>query len=70
MGVTGRHRHSGAWAMKAPSTKRTWLPNLHKTAIKIEGVTKRIKVTTKALRMLKEAGSKLTREQAKAFGII
>lgn len=70
VGVSGRHRHSGAWAMKAPSSKKVWYPNLHSTSVKIEGVTKRIKVTTKALRMLKENGSQLTREQAKAFGII
>jgi ribosomal protein L28 len=56
--------------MKAPSTQKIWHPNLHSTSVNIEGNNKRIKVTTKALRMLKEAGSKLTREQAKAFGII
>ncbi len=70
IGVTGRHRHSGMWAMRAPSTKKVWHPNLHSTSIKIEGVTKRIKVSTKALRMLKKGGSTLTRVQAKAFGII
>ncbi len=70
IGKTGRHRHSGAWAMKAPSTKKIWHPNLHSTKIKIEGVTKKIKLSTKALRMMKEAGSTLTRIEAKALGII
>ena len=23
-----RHKHSGAWALRAPKTKRRWLPNL------------------------------------------
>jgi ribosomal protein L28 len=70
MGVTGRHRHSGMWAMKAPSTKRVWYPNLHSTTIKINGVSKRLKVSTKALRMLKKAGGVFTKEQAKSLGII
>jgi ribosomal protein L28 len=70
VGVSGRHRHSGAWAMKAPSSKKVWYPNLHTTAIKIDGVTKRIKVSTKALRQLKKAGASFSREQAKAMGLI
>lgn len=70
IGQTGRHRHSGAWAMKAPATKKIWYPNLHSITIKIDGVSKKIKVATKNLRMLKEMGSKMTRAQAKAFGII
>lgn len=70
VGVTGRHRHSGAWAMKAPSSQKVWYPNLHKTTIKIDGATKRIKVTTKALRMLKSTGGSFTRAEAKSLGLI
>jgi ribosomal protein L28 len=70
LGQTGRHRHSGAWAMKAPATQKIWYPNLHSITIKIDGASKKIKVATKNLRMLKEMGSKMTRAQAKAFGII
>jgi ribosomal protein L28 len=69
-GVTGRHRHSGAWAMKAPSTKRVWYPNLHTTAVKIDGATLRIKVSTKALRQLKKNGTSFSKEQARAIGLI
>ncbi|MDQ3099327.1 MAG: 50S ribosomal protein L28 [bacterium] len=70
IGVTGRHRHSGAWAMKAPSTQKIWYPNLHSISIKIDGATKRLKVTTKALRMLKANGGIFTRQEAKALGLI
>lgn len=70
VGVSGRHRHSGAWAMKAPSSQKVWYPNLHATSIKIDGVTKRIKVTTKALRALKANGGTFTRAEAKALGLI
>lgn len=70
LGQTGRHRHSGAWAMKAPASQKVWYPNLHTTTIKIDGASKKIKVGTKSLRMLKELGSKMTRAQAKALGII
>jgi ribosomal protein L28 len=70
VGQTGRHRHSGAWAMKAPGTQKIWHPNLHTTTIKIDGASKKIKVATKTLRMIKELGSTMTRAEAKAFGII
>lgn len=70
VGQTGRHRHSGAWAMKAPASQKVWYPNLHTTTIKIDGVSKKIKVSTKALRMIKTAGSTMTRQEAKALGII
>jgi ribosomal protein L28 len=43
---------------------------LHSVKVDIEGTPKRIKVTTKALRMIKAAGNKLSRIDAKALGII
>jgi len=70
VGQTGRHRHSGAWAMKAPATQKVWYPNLHTMTIKIDGASKKIRVATKALRMLKGLGSTMTRKEAKALGII
>jgi ribosomal protein L28 len=70
VGKAGIHRHSGAWRLRAPHTQRLWHPNLHSVKVDIEGTPKRIKVTTKALRMIKAAGNKLTKAEAKAFGII
>lgn len=70
VGTAGIHRHSGAWRMRAPGTQRIWYPNLHSVKIDIEGTPKRIKVSTKVLRMIKANENKLTREMAKAYGII
>ena len=70
VGTAGIHRHSGAWRMRAPSTQRLWYPNLHSVKVNIEGTPKRIKVSTKVLRMIKAADNKLSRNNAKALGII
>jgi large subunit ribosomal protein L28 len=69
-GKRGVHAHSIAWKMRAPSTKRTWQPNLHSVKVNIEGTAKRIKVSTKGLRLLKENNNELSRAQAKALGIM
>lgn len=71
--ITGRagiHRHSGAWRLRAPHTQRIWMPNLHTVKVNIEGTIKRIKVSTKALRIIKASENKITRSDAKAMGII
>jgi len=70
IGQTSRHHHSGAWAMRAPASKKVWYPNIHTIKVKIDGVSKKIKVTTKSLRFLKNNGATITRAQAKALGII
>lgn len=69
-GRAGIHRHSGAWRLRAPHTQRLWMPNLHTVKVDIEGTVKRIKVTTKALRLIKAGDNKLTRVEAKAMGIL
>jgi len=50
-----RHVHSGAWALKAPRTKRRWLPNLQSARVQDGGVTKKIQVCTKCLKAGKVA---------------
>ena len=52
-----RHVHSGSWALRAPRTKRRWLPNLQSARIAgAEGEgAKKIKVCTKCLKAGKVA---------------
>jgi large subunit ribosomal protein L28 len=37
-----RHKHSGSWALRAPKTKRRWLPNLQ-TVHMLEGKASKAK---------------------------
>jgi len=50
-----RHVHSGAWALKAPRTKRRWIPNLQTARVANGSVTKRIRVCAKCLKAGKVA---------------
>ncbi len=45
-----RHKHSGAWALRAPKTKRRWLPNLQAVRVANGDVTKGLKVCTKCIK--------------------
>ncbi|MDI6826981.1 MAG: 50S ribosomal protein L28 [Armatimonadota bacterium] len=45
-----RHKHSGSWALRAPKTKRRWLPNLQSAKVMVNGAPKTIKVCTKCLK--------------------
>ncbi|MEN6356175.1 MAG: 50S ribosomal protein L28 [Armatimonadota bacterium] len=45
-----RHVHSGSWALRAPRTKRRWLPNLQTVHTKINGTPKTIRVCAKCLK--------------------
>jgi large subunit ribosomal protein L28 len=45
-----RHPHSGAWARRAPRTKREFKPNLQSVRTVVAGATKRVKVCTKCLK--------------------
>lgn len=45
-----RHVHSGSWALRAPRTKRRWLPNLQSARILRDGEKVRIRVCTKCLK--------------------
>lgn len=45
-----RHKHSGSWALRAPKTKRRWLPNLQNVRAIMNGATKTMKVCTKCLK--------------------
>jgi large subunit ribosomal protein L28 len=45
-----RHKHSGSWALRAPKTKRMWLPNLQSVRAIQNGATKTMKVCTKCLK--------------------
>ena len=45
-----RHQHSGSWALRAPRTKRRWLPNLQPVRMVIGGTTRRVHVCTKCIK--------------------
>ena len=47
--------HSGSWALRAPRTKRRWLPNLQSAKVLVEGQPTRIRVCTKCLKAGKVA---------------
>ena len=45
-----RHVHSGSWALRAPRTKRRWLPNLQSIRIVQNKTPKRAKVCSKCMK--------------------
>ena len=46
-----RHVHSGSWALRAPRTKRRWLPNLQSARVAgPDGTAVKIRVCTKCLK--------------------
>jgi large subunit ribosomal protein L28 len=45
-----RHAHSGSWALRAPRTKRRWLPNLQTVHTKVNGTSKTLRVCAKCLK--------------------
>jgi large subunit ribosomal protein L28 len=45
-----RHVHSGSWALRAPRTKRRWLPNLQTVRAEVNGTTKKLRVCAKCLK--------------------
>lgn len=50
-----RHVHSGSWALRAPRTKRRWLPNLQTARVLVDDKPTRIRVCTKCLKAGKVA---------------
>ncbi len=45
-----RHVHSGSWALRAPRTKRRWMPNLQSAKVLKNGQPTRIQVCAKCLK--------------------
>lgn len=45
-----RHQHAGSWALRAPKTKRKWLPNLQTVRVARGNTTKTLRVCTKCLK--------------------
>ena len=45
-----RHVHSGSWELRAPRTKRKWLPNLQSAKIMIGSEPRRVRVCTRCLK--------------------
>jgi len=43
----------GIWRFKAPKTRRTWKPNLRKIKVVFNGETRKIKVSMKAYKKIK-----------------
>lgn len=49
-----RHRHSGAWARRAPKKNRVFNPNVQKTKITIDGVQRSVHICTRCLRTMQK----------------
>lgn len=47
----------GAWRFRSQKTIRTWLPNLRKVKVSIDGNVETIKVSMKAYKALRKNGS-------------
>lgn len=45
-----RHKHSGSWALRAPRTKRVWLPNLQTVRVAHKDSTKTLRVCAKCIK--------------------
>lgn len=45
-----RHQHSGSWALRAPRTKRKWLPNLQTVRVAHNDATKTLRVCAKCIK--------------------
>jgi len=50
-----RHRHSVAWARRAPKKNRTFEPNIQKTKILVNGALRTAHLCTRCLRTLQKA---------------
>lgn len=50
----GQSGAGGRWRFKAPKTRRTWKPNLRKAKVKVNGTVKRMKMTMKDYKKLKQ----------------
>ncbi|MCL5433117.1 MAG: 50S ribosomal protein L28 [Patescibacteria group bacterium] len=54
-----QHKHhpgvaGGRWKRRAPHTLKIFKPNLHSARIQVDGFTKRVRLCTKCLRIVKE----------------
>jgi large subunit ribosomal protein L28 len=47
--------HSGSWALRAPRTKRRWLPNLQSARIMVDDQPTKVRVCAKCLKAGKVA---------------
>jgi large subunit ribosomal protein L28 len=50
-----RHRHSGAWARRAPKKPRWFLPNVQKTKVVVDGALRSVHICTRCLRTMQKA---------------
>ena len=65
-----RHVHSGSWALRAPRTKRRWLPNLHERRFWVPSENRWIKlrVSSAALRTIDKNGIETVLAELRARG--
>jgi large subunit ribosomal protein L28 len=50
-----RYGHGGKWELRAPRTKRRWLPNLQSARMLVGGTPQRVRVCAKCLKAGKVA---------------
>ena len=52
-GIDSSHKHSGAWAMRAPDSKKVWQVNLQPLRVRTEKGWMRVQLCIKCLRIVK-----------------
>lgn len=50
-----RHKHSIGWALRAQKKPRVFNPNVQKTRLVVDGVSRRVNICTRCLRTLQKA---------------
>lgn len=49
-----RHRHSVAWARRAPKKNRVFEPNVQKTKVMVDGALRSVHICTRCLRTMQK----------------
>lgn len=53
-----QHKHAGGWRYKAPKTKRTFMPNLKKISVEVDGMPSKLTACMKCYKRLRKESSK------------
>ena len=61
VGSNSAHKHGGAWAMRAPKSRKVWRPNLQRVRVVLNGKLGRYWLCTKCLKVVKKPYIKKTK---------
>lgn len=54
VGSNSAHKHGGAWAMRAPKSRKVWRPNLQRVRVVLNGKLGRYWLCTRCIKILKK----------------